>query len=835
MRHWFALCVMLISLAAFPVSSQSITGLLGGDQTADQPSGTDTLTELMRQATESGVTVVIIDPDGKVVGNSNGTGDAANGDSEREMSGLMAMQDEAVRFRRDLKRMLKTMPNSFTEVEYILRASSPDGNISTFFKTLLWSLLFFAIGMVVEREIYGRRFAKKYVIARVKENPIGYTEKLPFLVYRFFVGVGGILVSMLVAYGLGYAIFGEETDTAMQFTITVIFVAYAGIRFVTTIWRMVLAPYLCQYRIPQFSDKDARKLYYWASILATLDICSLMFSMWVKELGLNYEVYAFISSAMALVVAVMNIIMVLVNRRAVSRAIRNGRPVEETNFAAKFVSYAWVPVVIIYFIYSWVRLTHDLVLQKPTTFPLIAGAYAVGTAIVVVYAIINYVIERAFAKAREARKISHKMEKADQADDEMVVKGGENDPADGGVALEQTNPGEAQPQESGGEQSQSGDAQAESHDEETELEKPKNPAAHPLANFEDLARRVSGILAFVAGFWAFIEIWGGNMSMVRASVIERGLDIIVILFIAYIVYHSFRIWIDSKIAEEQGDAPEVEELGGEGGGEGASRLSTLLPLFRISMMILIITTFTLILLSQLGINVSPLFAGAGVVGLAIGFGAQTLVRDIFSGVFFLLDDAFRKGEYIDTGDVKGTVEKISLRSMQLRHHRGPLNTIPFGEIQFLTNYSRDWVIMKLPLRVTYDTDPERVRKLIKKLGQELLEDPVIGKDFLQPLKSQGVIEMQDSAMIIRVKFMTKPGGQWMIRKRVLQEIRDLFEREGIKFAHREVTVRLAEDDNGKAHNLTKEQKEAIAAAALPVLEEDEMAENPEENGGGDDR
>ena len=795
LRYWFTLCVMLISLAAFPVASQGITGLLGGDQTTSEPSETDTLTELMRQATESGVTVVIIDPDGKVVGNSESK-DAVDGETGREMSGLMAMQDEAVRFRRDLKRMLKSMPDSFTEVTYILRDSSPDGNISTFFKALLWSLVFFAIGMVVEREIYGRRFAKKYVVARVLEHPVGYSEKLPFLVYRFFVGVGGILVSMVVAYGLGYAVFGEEPDTAMQFTITVIFVAYAGIRFVTTIWRMVLAPYLCQYRIPHFSNKDALKLYYWASILATLDICSLMFSVWVSELGLNYEVYAFISSALALIVAVMNIIMVMANRRAVSRAIRNGRPVEETSFAAKFVSYAWVPVVLVYFIYSWVRLTHDLVLQQQTAFPLIAGAYAVGTAIVVVYAIINYLIERMFAKARAAREMTAEMMRADA---EANI-----DAVEGDLAVDVDQP-----------------ADAASGEEQTKPEKPYVRAAHPLANFEDLARRVSGILAFVAGFSAFIEIWGGNMSMVRQSIVDRGLDIIVILFIAYIVYHSFRIWVDSKIAEEQGDAPEAE-LGDEGGGAGASRLSTLLPLFRISVMIVIITTFTLILLSQLGINVSPLFAGAGVVGLAIGFGAQTLVRDIFSGVFFLLDDAFRKGEYIDTGDVKGTVEKISLRSMQLRHHRGPLNTIPFGEIQFLTNFSRDWVIMKLPLRVTYDTDPERVRKLIKKLGLELLEDPLIGKDFLQPLKSQGVIEMQDSAMIIRVKFMTKPGGQWLIRKRVLQEIRDLFEREGIKFAHREVTVRLADDGNGGVDKLTPAQKEAIAGAALPDEENDQQ-------------
>jgi len=218
------------------------------------------------------------------------------------------------------------------------------------------------------------------------------------------------------------------------------------------------------------------------------------------------------------------------------------------------------------------------------------------------------------------------------------------------------------------------------------------------------------------------------------------------------------------------------------------------------------------------------------VGLAVGFGAQSLVRDIFSGAFFLFDDAFRKGEYIDIGAVKGTVEKISVRSFQLRHHLGPLHTIPFGEIQHLTNYSRDWVIMKLKLRVTYDTDVERVRKMVKNLGIELLEDPVIGHNFIQPLKSQGVIEMQDSAMIIRVKFMTKPGDQWLVRKRVYQDIRELFEREGIKFAHREVTVRIADGPN--AEDLTPKQREAVMGAVEAAIDEDAMEGGPD---GGDDR
>ncbi|MEX0308618.1 MAG: mechanosensitive ion channel family protein, partial [Tateyamaria sp.] len=401
-------------------------------------------------------------------------------------------------------------------------------------------------------------------------------------------------------------------------------------------------------------------------------------------------------------------------------------------------------------------------------------AWAILTTILVVYGVINYFIERSFARARRVR---------DSNAAETMVLAAES----AGMSM-----------------------------------------GPRITTFEGLAQRVAGILAFVAGVYAFVTIWSPETAMMGESWTDRLLDIIVILFLGYIAFNAFRIWIDAKIREEQGDVQDAE-LGDEGGGSSASRLATLLPLFRNFVLIVIILTVLLIGLMEMGVNVGPLFAGAGIVGVAVGFGSQSLVRDIFSGAFFLFDDAFRKGEYIDVGGVKGTVENISVRSFQLRHHLGALHTIPFGEIQVLTNYSRDWVIMKLPLRVTYDTDVEKVRKLIKKLGVALLDDPVIGDNFIQPLKSQGVIEMQDSAMIIRVKFMTKPGDQWLVRKKVYEEIRALFEREGIKFAHREVTVRLAD---GKADDLSDEDHKAVTAAAQASIEEellDEMAE------AGDDR
>ncbi|MGB5708246.1 MAG: mechanosensitive ion channel domain-containing protein [Arenicellales bacterium] len=309
--------------------------------------------------------------------------------------------------------------------------------------------------------------------------------------------------------------------------------------------------------------------------------------------------------------------------------------------------------------------------------------------------------------------------------------------------------------------------------------------------FERGATVLSWTAAIVYVFW----VWGINLSV--DGFLVNSMDILLVCFGGWFAYRVISILVSQKIEREGGIT--VAAPGEEGGGhDGVSRIAMLLSLFRKFLLVTVSVIVGLIVLSELGVNIGPLFAGAGVVGLAVGFGAQTLVRDIFSGAFFLMDDAFRIGEYIDVGTAKGTVEKISIRSMQLRHHMGPLNTVPFGEITVLKNFVRDWVMMKLKLRVTYDTDIEKVRKLVKKLGQELLEHPAIGHLFLQPLKSQGVYSMEDeNALIIRVKFMTRPGDQFETRKVVYQEICNLFEREGIKFANkREVIVRVAEDEEG---------------------------------------
>ncbi|MGC1503779.1 MAG: mechanosensitive ion channel family protein [Sulfitobacter sp.] len=763
--------------------------------------------EIIRKAAENGVGIVVIDQDGNLLQQQAVT---ASVEPKEGFGGsaLMALQDNTVRFRAALIDRLVQLPAAFNEVLYILRAASPDGTLIAFGKVLGYSLLLFAVGVLFEREIYGKRMMRHIIVPRILENPEGFAEKMPFLVLRFVGGVGGILVSMTVAYIIGFAIFGPLEDTALQFTATLINIGYFACRFVAGLWRMILSPYLAQYRIPALSDRDANRLHRWLWMLAVFDICVILFGFWIAELGLNYDVYAFLSSILSAVIVLVNILMVLVNRRAISGALRNGQTVQEAGVAARLLSQIWAPAVILYVLFAWFQLTYDLVLNSPNTIPLIAGAYGILISIIVVYGVINFLIERSFSRARALRRMNDIM--AEEEAQEQALAAAVVAP----VSAEET-------------------ARLKHELEETRAKEEEARAAiaprHRLNTFEGLARRVAGILAFVAGTYAFFYIWDNDSAEMVESLADRLLDIMVIIFFGYIIYHAFRIWIDTKIQEETGDQVEGE-LGDEGGGTSASRLATLLPLFRNFILIVVVVTILLIVLMQVGINVGPLFAGAGIVGVAVGFGSQALVRDIFAGAFFLFDDAFRKGEYLDVGGVKGTVEKISVRSFQLRHHLGALHTIPFGELQVMTNYSRDWVIMKLPLRVTYDTDVERVRKLIKKLGQELLDDPVIGPDFIQPLKSQGVIEMQDSAMIIRVKFMTKPGDQWVIRKRIYQDIRELFEREGIKFAHREVTVRLAD---GKVEDLSAEEKSTISAAAQASLEEGLLEGDAEP--GGDDR
>ena len=302
---------------------------------------------------------------------------------------------------------------------------------------------------------------------------------------------------------------------------------------------------------------------------------------------------------------------------------------------------------------------------------------------------------------------------------------------------------------------------------------------------------VIGAALLLAWIWELdVNSMGGDTTLSR--LLRGGLHAVVIVLVVELVWHMLRTWIDRNLAEAQAtagaDTPAATQR--------RARVRTLLPIARNVLFVVLIVMAVLMALSALGIEVGPLIAGAGVVGVAIGFGSQTLVKDVISGVFFLLDDAFRVGEYIESGSIRGTVEGFSLRSIKLRHHRGYLHTVPFGSLDKITNYSRDWVIDKVTLGLTYDTDLDKVKRIIKQIGKGLLADPEMGPHIIDTLKMQGVEEYGDFAIKIRLKLTCKPGEQFVIRRRAYAMIKKAFDENGIKFAF--PTVQVAGGESGPA-------------------------------------
>jgi small-conductance mechanosensitive channel len=310
---------------------------------------------------------------------------------------------------------------------------------------------------------------------------------------------------------------------------------------------------------------------------------------------------------------------------------------------------------------------------------------------------------------------------------------------------------------------------------------------------------------------AAILAWGWGVDLVSlagddtrfARVAHGALSAVIILLVADVFWRATKAAIDRKLAESTDlGLPNTDEA------RRRARLRTLLPIFRNILFVVVIAVAALMVLAAMGVEIGPLIAGLSVLGVAIGFGAQNFVRDIIAGMFYLLDDAFRVGEYIQSGNYKGTVEGFSIRSVRLRHQRGALYTVPFGLLGAVQNQSRDWTIDKLMVGITYDSDIDRAKKLIKQIGLDLAQDPEFAPKILEPLKMQGVDALGDFAVQLRMKMMTLPGENFPIRRQALAMIKKAFDANGIKFAF--PTVQIAGDGEPSAA--------ATAGAAQRALE-----------------
>ena len=314
-------------------------------------------------------------------------------------------------------------------------------------------------------------------------------------------------------------------------------------------------------------------------------------------------------------------------------------------------------------------------------------------------------------------------------------------------------------------------------------------------------------LAVVLTAW----LWGFDPERhvgVGGFALRLLFDVGVVLLLGYVAWAL----IVRSIAER------LEAARSEQGSARAQRIATLLPLLRKFLQVVLVTTVAMVLLSSLGVDIGPLIAGAGVVGLAIGLGAQQTIADILAGVFFLIEDAFHIGDYVEVGELRGTVEGISLRSLKLRHHRGAVHTLPFGQMKSLTNYTRDWALMRLEFRVAPDTDTALVKRIVKGIAKDLEADPEIGGGFIEPLKSQGIRSVEDGAMTIGIKYITKPGAQFTIRREAYQRILAAFREHGIELVGRGVVVKV--EGPGGTH------PEVLGAAAAEAVRQTAAAAGP---------
>jgi small-conductance mechanosensitive channel len=594
---------------------------------------------------------------------------------------------------------------------------------------------------------------------------------------------------------------GHEQSRKIIFDVLSTYAVYRIVRAVV-FWNFFM-PDTPSHRLVNLSDQRAKLLFRdWARILTASSLI-IFFCRMIEALEISNDVFRVTFIIGMLLIAIMLISLTLLHREDTKSLVLGANAKTSPSRLRTWVARIATPIMLIYIVSAWVASSLRLVLGSPGGFLLLAAPIIVFVVAIFVYGLAIFFLETFY----QNRELKFYKSRRDRALREMREWQNNSSASTMALRLEDDRDDDLR---DGEEMTIHAD------------DRPKNVHRKYLPVFKPFFAGFIQATVITVSLGELSRLWGVDIGRDGGHPFAAFLDTVLVLVIAMGAYRAFNQYIDYKIIEEGGtldkDAGKPGESDGEGGA-GQSRLATLLPIFRNVLVSVIVIICLVVVLSNLGVDVGPLFAGAGVVGIAIGFGAQTLIRDIFSGTFFLIDDAFRKGEYIEIEDVRGIVEKISMRSFQLRHHLGAVHTIPFGEIKRITNFSRDWVMMKLPLRLPYDTDVERVRKLVKKLGQELLNDETIGELFLQPLKSQGVYRMEDSAMIVRIKYMTRPGDQFITRKAIYAAIRELFEKEGIKFAHREVTVRLAEDQKNK--RLTAAQKKALTGAVRNVVENDE--------------
>jgi len=237
---------------------------------------------------------------------------------------------------------------------------------------------------------------------------------------------------------------------------------------------------------------------------------------------------------------------------------------------------------------------------------------------------------------------------------------------------------------------------------------------------------------------------------------------------------------------------------GQATGQNANRMITILPVVRNILFALFAVIFLFYVLYELGVNIIPLLAGAGVVGIAVGFGAQTVIKDFFKGMAIIIEDLIEVGDFAKVGERLGKVEKITIRKIQLRDWSGVVHTVPFSHVDIVENWTKDYSYYLLHVGVAYREDPAEVIEHMKRIVSQMQEEDDYKDDILEPLEIFGLDRFADSALIIMARIKTTPGKQWQIGREFNKRLKYSFDENEIEIPYPHQTLYFGKDKDGSA-------------------------------------
>lgn len=233
--------------------------------------------------------------------------------------------------------------------------------------------------------------------------------------------------------------------------------------------------------------------------------------------------------------------------------------------------------------------------------------------------------------------------------------------------------------------------------------------------------------------------------------------------------------------------------------ENQKRIETLSQVFRYVTTVIIVIVAGMLVLGELGISIAPILATAGVAGIAVGFGAQSLVKDYFTGFFLLLENQLRKGDVVEVAGKAGLVEEMTLRYVRLRDYEGTVHYIPHSNITTVTNLSQQFAYAVVDVGIAYRSDIEQALSVMGEEAAKLRQDPEIGPRILEDLEIAGVERWEDSAVILRSRFKVLPLEQWGVRREFLKRLKYAFDREGIEIPYPHLTLYAGQDPAAAPH------------------------------------